>query len=71
MRHKITRVADSDVIGAFRDGVTNDRMLKKLGIRDNLTSATELVDMAGKCAKAEEGRLFKRNISLDEPKAAA
>ena len=25
--------------------------------------------MAGKCAKAEEGRLFKRNASLDEPKA--
>ena len=58
-RHKITRVADLDVIGAFRAGVTNDRMLEKLGIRDDLTSAVELIDMADKCAKAEEGRLFK------------
>ena len=45
-RHKITRVADSDVISAFRDGVTNDRMLEKLGIRDDLTSATEIYTIA-------------------------
>ena len=25
--------------------------------------------MADKCAKAEEGRLFKHNVTLDEPKA--
>ena len=71
MRHKITRVADSDVIGAFHDGVTNDRMLEKLGIRDDLTTAVELIDMADKCAKAEEGRLFKHNAASDKPKAVA
>ena len=63
-------MADSDVIGAFRNGVTNDRMLEKLGIRDDLTSAVELINMADKCAKAEEGRLFKHNAAPDEPKAA-
>ena len=26
--------------------------------------------MADKCAKAEEGRLFKHSATLDEPKAA-
>ena len=69
-RHKITHVADSDVISAFREGVTNDRMLEKLGIRDDLTSTTELIDMADKCAKAEEVRLFRHNIPFDEPKIA-
>ena len=64
-------MADSDVISAFRDGVTNDRMLEKLGIRDDLTSAVELIDMADKCAKAEEGRLFKHNAAPEEPKAVA
>ena len=62
-------MADSDVISAFRDGVTNDRMLEKLGIQDDLTFAAKLIDMADRCAKAEEGRLFKHNASLDEPKA--
>ena len=70
MRHKNTRVADTDVIAAFHDSVTNDRMLEKLGIRDDLASATELIDMADKCAKAEEGRLFKHIATVDERKVA-
>ena len=61
-------MADLDVIGAFRDSVTNARMLEKLGIRDDLTSTVKLIDMADKCAKAEEGRLFKHNATVDEPK---
>ena len=64
-------MADLDVISAFREDVTNERMLKKLGIRNDLTSAVELVDMADKCAKAEEGRLFRHNIPNNETKAAA
>ena len=63
-------MADSDVIAAFRDGVTNDRMLEKLGIRDDLTSATELIDMTDRCVKAKEGRLFRHNTPLHEPTAA-
>ena len=63
-------MADSDVISAFHDGVTNDRMLEKLDIRDNLTSAAELIDMSNSCAKAEEGRLFRHNAPLNEPTIA-
>ena len=48
-------MAYSDVVSSFRDGVTNDCMLEKLGIRDDLTSAAELIDMADRCAK-EIGR---------------
>ena len=64
-RHKIARAADTNVISTFHEGVTNERMLEKLGIRDDLTSAVELVNMANKCAKAKEGRLFRHNIPLD------
>ena len=46
-------------------------MLEKLGVRDDLTSAVELIELADKCAKVEEGRLFKHNSPLDEPKAVA
>ena len=46
------------VITAFKEGVTNHRMLEKLGIHDTLTSVVRLFDIADKCAKAEEGVLF-------------
>ena len=46
-------------------------MLEKLGVRDDLTSAVELIELADKCAKAEEGCLFKHNTPLNEPIAAA
>ena len=37
------------------------RMLEKLGIHDNITTVVKLFDLADKCAKAEEGRLFVKN----------
>ena len=36
-------------------------MLEKLGIHDNITTVVKLFDLADKCAKAEEGRLFVKN----------
>ena len=45
-------------------------MLEKFGIRYDLTSAAELIDMADRCAKAEEGLLFKHNAPLNKPMAA-
>ena len=36
-------------------------MLEKLGIHDNITSVVKLFDLADKCTKAEEGRLFVKN----------
>ena len=36
-------------------------MLEKLGIHDNITTVIKLFDLADKCTKAEEGRLFVKN----------
>ena len=47
------------VIMAFKEGVTNHRMLEKLDIHaENLTTVVRLFDIADKCANAEEGVLF-------------
>ena len=48
------------VITAFKERVSNHRMLKKLGIHDTLSSMVRLFDIAEKCAKAEEGLLFDK-----------
>ena len=58
-------------------GVTNVRMREKLGVHDELMSTVKLFEMADRCAKAEEGRMFAHNdpdVTADEapakPKAA-
>ena len=40
-------------------------MLEKLGIHDDITTVVKLFDLAYKCAKAEEGRLFVKNEPED------
>ena len=68
VRNKIPNIPDSHVISAFKEGVTNHRMLEKLGIHDKLTSVVKLFDLADKCAKAEEGLLFvKMSARGDDP----
>jgi hypothetical protein len=67
VRNKIPNIPDSHVIAAFREGVTNHRMLEKLGIHDTLSSVVKLFDIADKCAKAEEGLLFVKVGSTDDP----
>ena len=42
-------------------------MLEKLGIHDTLSSVVKLFDIADKCAKAEEGLLFVKVGSTDDP----
>ena len=61
VRNKIPNATDAQVISAFHPGVTDVRMLEKLGIHDNITTVVKLFDLADKCAKAEEGRLFVKN----------
>ena len=65
MRNKVSNATDAQVISAFQDGVADVRMLEKLGIHDNITSVVKLFDLADKCAKAEEGRLFVKNEPED------
>ena len=65
-RNKIPNATDAQVISAFQAGVTDVRMLEKFGTHDNITSTVvKLFDLADKCAKAEEGRLFIRSKPVD------
>ena len=70
VRNKIPRASDAAIIAAFSAGVTNDRMLEKLSINDELESVAVLFDLADRCAKAEEGRLFAHNDPDAAPDAA-
>jgi hypothetical protein len=70
VRHKIPKVSNAAVISAFTSGVTDVKMCEKLSVRDELDSAAELVVLADRCAKAEEGCLFLHNDADAEPDAA-
>ena len=61
MRNKIPCASYAVVISAFSTGITEVKMHEKLAINDELDSVLELFDLADKCAKAEEGRLFVHN----------
>ena len=65
VRNKIPNATDAQVISAFQAGVTDVRMLEKLGIHDDISTVVKLFDLADKCAKAEEGRLFVKNEPWD------
>jgi hypothetical protein len=70
VRNKIPRASEAAIISAFSNGVTDVRMCDKLDINDELDSVLELFDLADKCAKAEEGRLFVHNDPNAAPDAA-
>src|SRR5664279_1759796 len=70
VRNKVPRVTDAAIGSAFSTGVTDVRMLEKLAINDELNSAVKLFDLADRCAKAEEGRLFAHNDPDAEPTSA-
>ena len=44
MRNKIPNATDAQVISAFQAGVTDVRMLEKLGLHDNITTVVKLFD---------------------------
>jgi hypothetical protein len=62
MRNKIPRISNEEVISAFSTGVSDIKMREKLSMNDELTSAVTLFEIADRCAKAEEGRLFVHNL---------
>jgi hypothetical protein len=62
MRNKIPRISNEEVISAFSRGVTDIKMKEKLSVNDGLTSVVRLFEIADRCAKAEEGRLFVHNL---------
>jgi hypothetical protein len=62
MRNKIPRISNEEVISAFSSGVSDIKMREKLSVNDELTSVVRLFEIADRCAKAEEGRLFVHNL---------
>ena len=58
IRNRIPKISSEEIISAFSAGVTDTRMKEKLSINDDLTSVVRLFEIADRCAKAEEGRLF-------------
>jgi hypothetical protein len=62
MRNKIPRISNEEVISAFSTGVADIKMKEKLSVNDELTSIVRLFEIANRCAKAEEGRLFMHNL---------
>jgi hypothetical protein len=62
MRNKIPRISNEEVISTFSTGVTDIKMREKLSVNDELTSVIRLFEIANRCAKAEERRLFVHNL---------
>jgi hypothetical protein len=62
MRNKIPQISNEEVISAFSAGISNIKMREKLSVNDELTSVSRLIEIADRCAKAEEGRLFMHNL---------
>jgi hypothetical protein len=62
MRNKVPRISDEEVISAFSTGVSDIKMREKLSVNDELTSIVRLFEIADRCAKAEEERLFVHNL---------
>jgi hypothetical protein len=62
MRNKIPRISNREGISTFSTGVSDIKMREKLFVNDELTSVVRLFEIADRCAKAEEGRLFMHNL---------
>jgi hypothetical protein len=62
MRNKIPRISNEEVISAFSTGVFDIKMREKVSVNDELTSVVRLFEIADRCAKAKEGRLFMHNL---------
>jgi hypothetical protein len=62
MRNNIPQISNEEVISAFSTGVSDIKMGEKLSVNDELTSAVRLFEIANRCTKAEEGRLFVHNL---------
>jgi hypothetical protein len=62
MQNKIPQIPNEEVFFAFSTGFTDIKMKEKLSMNDELTSVVRLFEIADRCAKTEEGRLFVHNL---------
>ena len=58
---------DEAIISAFFDGVRDVKMKEELAIHEELCTTLELCNIATKCARAEEGRLFLLELPAADP----
>jgi hypothetical protein len=66
----IPRISDASIITAFRQGVSDEKMLEKLATHDVETVST-LFTLADKCARAVEGRAWPRRHRSESPRREA
>jgi hypothetical protein len=62
MRNKFPWISNEEVISVFSTGFADIKMKEKLFVNDELTFVVRLFEIADRCAKAEEGRLFMHNL---------
>ncbi|XP_073353705.1 uncharacterized protein [Aegilops tauschii subsp. strangulata] len=67
VRLKIPKVSGEAIISAFTNGVRDVKMKEDLAIHDDLCSASEMFNLANKCARAEEGRLSLLKLPEADP----
>jgi hypothetical protein len=67
MRNKIPWISNEEVISVFSTGVTDIKMKEKLSMNDELTSVVKLFEIADRCTKAEDGRIFMHNLPEAPP----
>ena len=66
--NKVPRISETDLISSFSMGVMDVRMHEKLAVYDEINTVVKLFELADRCTKAEEGRLFAHNDpDLKEP----
>lgn len=66
-RLKIPKVTEKAIISVFSDGVRDVKMKEELAIHEDLCTSLELFNLATKCARAEEGRLYLLELPAAGP----
>ncbi|KAI5016539.1 hypothetical protein ZWY2020_006390 [Hordeum vulgare] len=67
MRLKIPKASDEAIISSFSDGVTDLEMKEELTMSDKMSTTLEMLNLANKCSRAEEGRLSLLGPQAAEP----
>ena len=61
-------MTEEAIISAFSDGVRDVKMKEDLAMHEDLCTSLLLFNLATKCARAEEGRLFLLELPAADPK---
>ena len=60
-------MTDEAIISVFSDGIRDVKMKEELAIHEELCTSLELFNLATKCPRVEEGRLFLLELSAADP----